>query len=104
MALKTYAGKTVEVTDEGYFINPSDWTKEMAEEIALEEGIGQLTEQHFAVIDYLRKKVAAGEQLSLRSMNKSGVVDIKKFYELFPGAPLKKATKIAGVPKPISCI
>lgn len=104
MATKTYAGKTVEVNDEGYFVNPSEWTREMAAEIAREEGIDQLTEKHYAVIDYIRSKVAAGEQLTIRAMNKSGVVDIKQFYELFPGAPLKKATKIAGVPKPTSCI
>ncbi|MBG7611695.1 TusE/DsrC/DsvC family sulfur relay protein, partial [Polaribacter sp. BAL334] len=34
----------------------------------------------------------------------SGVIDIKEFYELFPGGPLKVSTKIAGVPKPKSCI
>jgi len=104
MATKTYAGKTVEVTEEGYFKNPSDWTREMAAEIAREEGIEQLTDAHYAVLDYIRSKVMAGEQLTIRAMNKSGVVDIKQFYELFPGAPLKKATKIAGVPKPTSCV
>jgi tRNA 2-thiouridine synthesizing protein E len=31
-------------------------------------------------------------------------VDIKEFYALFPNAPLKTATKIAGVPKPAGCI
>ncbi|WP_317193350.1 TusE/DsrC/DsvC family sulfur relay protein [Polaribacter sp. BAL334] len=29
---------------------------------------------------------------------------MKEFYELFPGGPLKVSTKIAGVPKPKSCI
>jgi len=34
----------------------------------------------------------------------SGVVDIKEFYQLFPQGPLKTSTKIAGIPKPASCI
>ena len=42
--------------------------------------------------------------LIVTGMGKSGIVDVKEFYGLFPGAPLKKATKIAGVPKPTSCI
>jgi tRNA 2-thiouridine synthesizing protein E len=103
MATKTYCGKAVSVNDEGYFTDPSEWTKEIGAEIAREVGL-ELTEKHFEVIDYLRKRVMSGEQLTIRSVGKSGIVDIKQFYELFPGAPLKKATKIAGLPKPTSCV
>jgi tRNA 2-thiouridine synthesizing protein E len=103
MAQKTYAGVTIDVNEEGYFINPTQWTKEIALEIAKEEGI-VLTDQHFAIMDFLRNKFLGGEALSIRSINHSGVIDVKTFYQLFPGAPLKKATKIAGIPKPVSCI
>jgi dissimilatory sulfite reductase related protein len=103
MATKTYCGKSVSVNDEGYFTDPSEWTKEIAVEIAKEVGL-DLSEKHFAVLEYLRKQVMGGEQLTIRSVGKSGIVDIKQFYELFPGAPLKKATRIAGVPKPTSCV
>ena len=103
MAQKTYAGIIVDVTDEGYFTNPSQWTKEIAVEIAKEEGI-VLTDQHFAIMEFLRNRHNGGEALSIRSINHSGVIDVKTFYKLFPGAPLKKATKIAGIPKPASCI
>lgn len=103
MATKSIAGVNVEVNEEGYMTDASQWTKEIAKEIAKEEGI-ELTDKHFEVINYIRDKVAASEALSIRGINKSGVVDAKTFYQLFPGAPLKKATKIAGVPKPVSCI
>ncbi|HOK25938.1 MAG TPA: TusE/DsrC/DsvC family sulfur relay protein [Bacteroidales bacterium] len=103
MAQKVYAGVTVDVNEEGYFTNPSQWTREIAAEIAKEEGI-DLTEQHYQVIEWLRKRYESGEALSIRSINKSGIVDVKTFYQLFPGAPLKKATKIAGIPKPASCV
>jgi TusE/DsrC/DsvC family sulfur relay protein len=103
MAQKTYAGVTVEVNDEGYFTNPSQWTKEIAVEIAKELDL-VLTDQHFAIMDFLRKRFSSGDPLSIRSINQSGVIDVKTFYQLFPGAPLKKATKIAGIPKPTSCI
>jgi dissimilatory sulfite reductase related protein len=103
MAQKTYAGETVDVNEEGYFTNPSQWTKDIALEIAKEENI-TLTDQHFAIIEWLRNRHNAGDALSIRSINHSGVLDVKTFYQLFPGAPLKKATKIAGIPKPASCI
>jgi tRNA 2-thiouridine synthesizing protein E len=103
MEKKEFAGVMIDVNEEGYMTNPDQWTEEIAKAIALEEGI-ELNEQHFAVLDFIRKRVNAGDSLTIRSINKSGVVDTKTFYQLFPGAPLKKATKIAGVPKPTSCI
>ena len=103
MAEKVFAGVSVTVTEDGYLTVPSQWTKEIAIEIAKEEGI-TLTDKHFAIIDYLREKTLKGESLTIRSIGKSGVVDTKGFYDLFPGAPLKKTTKIAGVSKPVSCV
>lgn len=103
MAQKIYAGTPVDVNEEGYLTNPSQWTREIAMEIASEEGI-VLTDKHFAIMEYLRARQSSGEALSIRSINHSGVIDVKTFYQLFPGAPLKKATKIAGIPKPASCI
>lgn len=103
MATKTFEGVTVEVNEEGYMTDSSQWNKEVAKAIAAEEGI-ELTDTHFEVIEFIRNKVAEGATLTIRGINKSGVVDAKTFYQLFPGAPLKKATKIAGVAKPESCI
>ncbi len=103
MAEKVYAGKTVSVTDDGYLTDPNQWTKEIAIEIAKEEGI-ELTDKHFAVIEYIREKTLKGEALTIRTIGKSGMVDTKGFYELFPGAPLKKASRIAGIAKPSSCV
>ena len=103
MAQKIIAGVTVEVNDEGYLTNPAQWTREMAHEIAREENI-QLTDQHFAVLEFLRERHAKGESLTIRSVGNSGIIDIKGFYGLFPGAPMKKAAKVAGISKPASCV
>jgi tRNA 2-thiouridine synthesizing protein E len=102
MTQKTYAGVALEVNDEGYMIDKNQWTKEIAKAIALEESL-ELTAKHFEVIEFLRDRVAKGEGLTIRSIGKSGIVDIKGFYALFPGAPLKLATRIGGLPKPVSC-
>ena len=103
MAQKTYAGISVDVNDEGYFNDPSQWTKEIAVDVAKQEGV-ELTDKHYEMLEYLRNKFNNGDQLTIRGINKSGIVDVKTFYQMFPGAPLKKSTKIAGIPKPTSCV
>ncbi len=103
MTIKKIANLEIEVTDEGYLKDASVWNRDIALAIAKEEGI-ELTEKHFEVLEFIRNKVANGETLTIRGIGKSGIVDAKTFYQLFPGAPLKKATKIAGVAKPVSCM
>jgi TusE/DsrC/DsvC family sulfur relay protein len=103
MATTTYAGINVEVNEEGYLTNPAQWTREIALEIAREEGIN-LTDKHFQVLEYLRDQYSKGVVLTIRSVGKSGITDIKELYELFPGGPLKKSSRIAGIPKPTSCV
>lgn len=101
---KEIAGNTVEVNEEGYLTNMAEWNEAVAAAIAAEEGVGPLTETHMKVVQYLRKQQAAGASLTIRSMGKSGVVTTKELYDLFPGGPLKKSSKIAGIPKPVGCI
>lgn len=103
MTTKTYAGTAIEVDVEGYFTNSSQWTPEIAKEVARENNL-ELTEKHLAVLKFIRNKQSGGELITIRAIGKSGIVDIKGFYELFPGAPLKLASKIAGISKPSSCV
>lgn len=101
---KTIAGQTVDVNEEGYLTQMSQWNEAIAAAIAAEEGIPALTPAHQKVLAYLRQQQAAGAALTIRSLGKSGVVTTQEFYALFPGGPLKKASKIAGIPKPVGCI
>ena len=100
---KTIAGKTVTVNEEGFMTDLNQWDQDVANEIAREEGI-ELTDNHFKVLNYLQEQHKNEVPLTIRKVGKSGVVDIKGFYGLFPGGPLKKSSKIAGIPKPASCI
>ena len=103
MAEKTIAGVAVQLNDEGYMTDASEWTKEIAAELAKEEGI-ELSDKHFEVLEFLRNANAKGETLTIRRVGKSGITDIKGLYQLFPGGPLKHSSKIAGIPKPTSCV
>ena len=100
---KTIAGKTIHVNEEGYLTDLTEWNNEIGEAIATELNI-PLGPRHWEVIGFLQREAQNGVALSIRKIGKSGVVDIKEFYALFPPAPLKLASKIAGIPKPASCI
>jgi dissimilatory sulfite reductase related protein len=100
---KTIAGKNISVNEEGYMTDFKQWSKEVGEELAREANVS-LSPRHWDVIGYIQDEFKKEVPLSIRKIGKSGVVDIKEFYALFPTAPLKTATKIAGVPKPASCI
>lgn len=97
------SGSSIELTDEGFLTDPSAWNKDVAHILAKEEGI-ELTDKHFEVFEYLRNEYTSGATLTIRKVGKSGIVDIKGLYGLFPGGPLKKSSKIAGIPKPSSCV
>lgn len=100
---KTYAGICINCNEEGYLIDANQWNPEIGIAIAAEEGIG-LTDKHWDVIKYLQEQNRNEVPLTIRRIGKSGVANIKEFYQLFPGGPLKKASRIAGIPKPVSCI
>ena len=100
---KAIACKTVTVNEEGYLTDFTQWDKEVGTTLATEAGI-EMSPRHWEVINYLQGEFKKEVPLSIRKIGKSGVVDIEKFYALFPQGPLKKATKIAGIPKPASCI
>ncbi|WP_372744838.1 TusE/DsrC/DsvC family sulfur relay protein [Lutibacter sp.] len=103
MPVKTIAGVQVNVSEDGYLEDMNQWNEAIAKEIASEIGI-ELTPKHFEVLNFLREKTIAKENLTIRSVGKSGIVDIKELYALFPKGPLKFSAKIAGIPKPTSCI
>jgi TusE/DsrC/DsvC family sulfur relay protein len=105
MTKKTIAGISVDVSDEGYLIDASQWTEEIAKAIAREEGIEKLSESHWKIIRFLQREFKENGQLpTIRKIKKTGSIPIKELYELFPDGPLKKASRIAGLTKPESCI
>jgi tRNA 2-thiouridine synthesizing protein E len=98
-------GKSFGVDADGNLVNIGDWNEEIACEIARMEGIEVMTAKHWTVIKFMRKVYAeTGEAPSIRKITKESGVDTKELYSLFPKGPAKKAARIAGLPKPKSCL
>jgi dissimilatory sulfite reductase related protein len=105
MTTATVAGRVVELNDEGFLVDPSEWTEDMASELAAREGIEALTDRHWVVIRFMRKEYdEKGTGPTVRVLGKTSGVAVKELYELFPKGPAKTAAKIAGIPKPRGCI
>jgi tRNA 2-thiouridine synthesizing protein E len=105
MPTKTYAGRTVEVDEEGYLVSHEDWTEEIAPELAREEGIGKLTDDHWKVIRFIREDFKENGQIpTIRRMKNTGGIPTGELYKLFPQGPAKKSAKVAGFGKPQGCV
>ncbi len=104
-------GKQVPHDEEGYITNLSDWSKELAEVIAKQEGI-DMTPEHWEVVNFLREyydeyQIAPAIRVLVKAMKKKFGPEKgnnKYLYELFPYGPAKQACKIAGLPKPTGCV
>jgi len=105
MATREILGKQLEFDEDGNLKNLSDWNEDIAKQLAKEEEINELTDRHWAVVNYMRKEFQVkGDAPSIRKVTKESGVDTKELYALFPKGPAKKAAKIAGLPKPKGCI
>ncbi len=104
MATKRAGGTEVDVNEEGFMTDPRQWSREIAVELAREEGI-VLGDRHWKVLEFVRRDGEEnGEAPNVRRMTKIGGIPTKELYDLFPGGPAKKAARIAGYPNPHGCI
>jgi len=99
-------------TDEnGFLCDPNDWSEAYAQQIASLENI-KLSADHWLVIEQLRAFYQEYQLFpALRVLIKQlsahwGKDKANSLYlhQLFPGGPIKQASKIAGLPKPMKCL
>ncbi len=99
------ADSPVDVDAEGFMTNAEQWNEPIAEAIAHENGIAELTGRHWLVVRFMRERfLATGNAPSIRALGKESGVPVKELYQLFPKGPAKLAAKIGGIPKPKGCI
>jgi TusE/DsrC/DsvC family sulfur relay protein len=91
---------------EGGLLGLEDWSEQIAQELAAEEGI-TLSKEHWIVIHFLRDHYQrcgpcsnGRAVLHLLEDNFSQLGDKKHLYHLFPRGPVVQAYKIAGLPLP----
>ena len=105
MTISLIADAPVDVDAEGFLTDPEQWNEQIAQAIAADNGISELTDRHWLVVRFMRERfLETGTAPSIRSLGKESGVPIKELYQLFPKGPAKLAAKIGGIPKPKGCI
>jgi tRNA 2-thiouridine synthesizing protein E len=95
----------IEFNEEGFMTDPQAWTQEIAKVLAKEEGIEELSEVHWQIVEFCREKASeTGAAPTIRQITKGTGISTKELFSLFPKGPAKKVAKIAGLGKPEGCI
>ena len=104
-------GKVIELSEAGWLLNLDEWSEGLAHEIAKNEQIAELSDEHWDIINTAREYftengVVAEPRLFTKIMKKKFGADRssqKYIYSLFPTGLIKCANKIAGLPRPKGC-
>jgi tRNA 2-thiouridine synthesizing protein E len=105
MALFEHGNVKIQVDEDGFMEEPEVWNKEVALALASTEGVQELTENHWKVVNYLREYYAKfGVAPMIRKLCKETGYPLKEIYEMFPSGPAKGACKVAGLAKPTGCV
>jgi TusE/DsrC/DsvC family sulfur relay protein len=105
MTTTLIADPLVDVDAEGFLTNPEQWNEQIAQAIAADNGVAELTDRNWLVVRFMRDRyLQTGNAPSIRALGKESGVPVKELYELFPKGPAKLAAKIGGIPKPKGCI
>jgi TusE/DsrC/DsvC family sulfur relay protein len=105
MAIFEQGDVKIEVDEDGFMQEPDQWNEEVAKALATTEGVDNLTEEHWKLVNYLREYyLKYGIATMIRKLCKETGFPLKKVYELFPSGPAKGACKVAGLAKPTGCV
>jgi tRNA 2-thiouridine synthesizing protein E len=97
--------KTLSIDEDGFIQEPDLWDQDVALALAKTEGVDELTDEHWKVVNYLREYyLEYGVAPMIRKLCKSTGFKLSQIYELFPSGPAKGACKVAGLPKPTGCV
>jgi len=104
-------GKVIELSEAGWLLNLDEWSEELAHEIAKNEQIAELTDEHWDIINtareyFIENGTVAEPRLFTKIMKKKYGADRssqKYIYSLFPTGLIKCANKVGGLPRPKGC-
>ena len=98
-------GNVFMVDGDGFLSTPELWNEDVAKLFAKQDGIADLNEKHWAVINIIRRNyVEKAMAPMIRTICQETGIKLREIYELFPSGPARGACKVAGLPKPDGCV
>jgi tRNA 2-thiouridine synthesizing protein E len=105
MEIRELGGKQFEVDEDGFIQDPAAWDEQVAAALAKTEGVDEMSENHWKLVNYLRNYYLQFEMAPMiRKLCKESGFKLSEIYEMFPSGPAKGACKVAGLPKPTGCV
>ena len=105
MPIFEHGSVKVEVDEDGFIQEMDTWNEDVALALATTEGVAEMSEKHWKVVNYLRDYYQKfGIAPMIRKLCKETGFTLKEIYELFPSGPAKGACKVAGLAKPTGCV
>lgn len=104
-------GIALETTDDGFLLDAAQWNRRVADELARLEAI-EISDAHWEILLFIRDyyqqfKHLPNARMFITAVRKQFGEDkgnSRYLQKLFPQGPLKYACKIAGLPKPPTCL
>ncbi len=94
-----------DLDEDGFIQQPEKWDQKVALALAETEGIHELNDKHWQLVNYLRDYyLKFGVAPMIRKVCKDNNMKLTEIYQLFPSGPAKGACKVAGLPKPTGCV
>ena len=102
--VRVIAGRKVRFDPEGFFEEFDEWSEDIFEVLADEEGMTMLTDQHWQVVHALRDFYAYNGRSPLNNeLRKSTGISLMELERLFPGGIKNGARRLSGLPNPKTC-
>ena len=94
-----------QLDNDGFLKEMINWSHEMAEELAERNDLGPLTDEHWRIIDFVRKYyVENGEGPPVVKIGKDLGMKPSEICTLFPCGAARGAFRLAGLPRPAGCV
>lgn len=105
MPTMEFEGRIFDVDGDGFLTDPGIWNEEVANLFARYDGITELNDKHWAIINIIRRNyLEKGNAPMIRVICQETGLRLREIYELFPLGPARGACRVAGLPKPDGCV
>lgn len=100
-----YGDVRVTVDPDGFMLHPDDWTPAIGAALAAADGLTELSDDHWHVLNYLRGFWQRLDRAPMvRVLCQETGCTLGRIYELFPNGPAQGACKYAGLPRADGCV
>ena len=95
----------VDLDNDGFMLEPQSWDDQIACAIAKDEGIEEMSDEHWAIVNFIRDYWKENDLAPpVRLICEELGVGVRQIYKLFTSGPARGACRIAGLPKPDGCV